>query len=55
MLDHAAYDSGKLAIQRTLLGRGYVASLYILYFGFLASLAWGAFEASARRRRAASA
>ena len=39
----------------TLLARGYVASLYILYFGFLASLAWGAFEASARRRRAASA
>jgi hypothetical protein len=39
----------------TLLARGYVASLYILYFGFLASLAWGAFEASARRARAASA
>lgn len=37
----------------TLLGRGYVASLYVLYFGFLAALAYGAFEASAARRSAA--
>lgn len=40
VLCHAA----KLA-DVTLLGRGYVASLYVLYFGFLAALAYGAFEA----------
>lgn len=34
----------------TLLGRGYVASLYVLYFGFLAALAIGAFEAARLRR-----
>ena len=48
VLCHAA----KLA-DATLLGRGYVASLYILYFGFLAALAYGAMEASAARRSAA--
>lgn len=40
VLCHAA----KLA-DATLLGRGYMASLYVLYFCFLAALAYGAFEA----------
>ena len=39
----------------TLLSRGYVASLYILYSGFLASLAWDVFGARARRAEAAGA
>ena len=34
----------------TLLGRGYVASLYVLYFGFLTALTIGAFEAPRPRR-----
>lgn len=40
VLCHAA----KLA-DATLLGRGYMASLYVLYFCFLAALTYGAFEA----------
>ena len=44
VLCHAA----KLA-DVTLLARGYVASLYVLYFGFLAALAMGAFERGPRR------
>jgi len=45
VLCHAA----KLA-DVTLLGRGYMASLYVLYFGFLAAMAYGAVEAQRLRR-----